>query len=130
MEITNFVSKKSKEENTIELFEQLCKKVKTKKEIRKIEMRILQPKPIRKYQGKKSGIPSYKMRSIVFAFPSQDYITMLSNHIKINTYQGNNSTDVTFLIELIRLLDDDRIIWKKKSGKYYLKTKNGKRIKI
>ncbi len=131
MDITKFISKKSHEEVLIGNFSTLAKKVKSKKELRILEMNLLKPKPIPIYTGQKtSGRSNFKKKSLLITFPDKSYIEKISNICKINTYIENNTYDIDFLIELIRLLESKRIIWNKERKKYYLKKKGKRLIKI
>ena len=131
MDITKFISKKSHEEVLIGNFSTLAKKVKSKRELRILEMNLLKPKPIPIYTGPKtSGRSSFKKKSILVTFPDKSYVKRISNICKVNTYIENNTYDINFLIELIKLLESKRIIWNKERNKYYIKKKNWELIKI
>jgi len=128
--ITKFISDKSREKSIIEQFNLLLKKAKTVKEIREIEMRLLRPEPIRKYQGTKAAISPFKRRSVLVVFPNEGHINRLAKFMRLSTYQGNNTHDVELFIELFSLLESGRIKWRPKKKKFYFKTKKGKEIKL
>lgn len=131
MDITKFIGKKSHEEVLTGNFATLAKKAKSKKELRILEMNLLKPKPIPIYTGPKtSGRSAFKKRSVLMTFPDTLYIEKMSNICRVNTYIENNTHDVDFLVELIRLLESKKIIWNKERKKYYLKKRNikGKRL--
>lgn len=129
-EITKFISKKSREESTIEHFNKIIEKAKSKQEIRKIEMKLLKPKPIESYRGKKSGMSTFQKKSLVVVFKTPEPINDLSKIIKINQYISNNTYDTDIILELLRLIKTERIEWNVKKKKFYLKTMNGRRIRI
>jgi len=128
--ISNFVSKKSREENIIGHFSKICEKATTKKEVRQIEMRLLKPKPIQPYRGKKTGLTAFQKKSLLLVFKTPKPIKELSKIIRINSYVNNNTYDTAFLLELINLINSGRIVWDDKKNKYYLNTKKGRRLRI
>ena len=79
--------------------------IKTKQEMRILEMHLLKPKPVPKYKGKKSGRTDFQKRTLLLAFPNQTCIERLSKFFTVNSYMQNNRYDSDFLIELINLLE-------------------------
>lgn len=128
MDITKYINKRTGEENQIERFEKMRPKIKTKQELRNLEMHLLKPKPIPEYKGSKSGMSDFKKRTILFSFPDSKCVQRLGKIININKYIENNTYDVSFLMELVRLIELGRIEWHKK--RYYVKARNGGKIRL
>jgi len=135
--ITKFISEKSREENILKHFENLCKKIRRKyskeerkKAVRETEMHILKPKPIERYEGASSGNSLFKQRSLLFVFKEPSQIERISRLFRVSTYVQNNTYDTDFLNEIIRLLESERLIWNSKKNRYYLKTKSGRKIRL
>lgn len=126
-DITQFVSRKSHEENLIARFTDLVRKTKTKKEIRMLEMSLLRPKPIGKYKGQLPGKSLHAKRSIKLTFPSQQHIKIWAELFKVNTYVENNTYDIDFLIELFRLMKDGKVLWDKDKKRFIFPISKSKR---
>ena len=103
---------------------------KDKKKLRNLEMQLLQPDPIPKYEGQKATQNLFKKRSIIVSMPNSKHIEQWARHFRINKHVDNNTWDTAFLIELFNLLDSGRVAWDKKTKKYKLKTKDGRKITI
>lgn len=130
-DITKFVSKKSKQENLIDRFHELVKSAKTKEEIREIEMALLKPKPLPSYKaGGKGLFTGFKKRSIRLTFNNGHIIKKWMNMFRVNTYLEFNTYEVDFITELFHLLETNRLTWDKKKKKYYLHTKDGRRLRL
>jgi len=132
MDITKFVSKSkiSREESQIKKFEKLIVSASSKEEQRKIEMHLLKPMPVPKYKGAKAGRTSFQKRTLLLAFPDSSHIEKLGKFFKLNAYVENNTYDVDFLIELIRLMRNGRIKWSRSRKKFLIKNKNGKMVRL
>jgi len=135
--ITKFVSDKSREEGIIKHFEKLCRKIRkkyskeeSKKAVRETEMHILRPKAIERYDGIASGHSLFKQRSILFVFKELSQVERISRLFRVSTYVQNNTYDTDFLNEIIRLLESERLVWNNKKNRYYLITKNGRKIRL
>lgn len=128
--ISNFVSKKTREENKIGHFNNLLKKIDSKKEVRKVEVRLLKPDPIAPYRGKKTGLTAFQKKSLLIVFKTPEPIAELAKIIRVNSYVNNNTYDTDFLLELLNLINSRRLQWDKIKKKYYIKTRSGKRMKI
>jgi len=128
--ITGFVSDKSRQESVLEHFNRLCKKAKSKKEIREIEMHVLRPEPIETYRGKRAGASALKKRSVLFVFSEKKEVDRLARLFRVHTYISNNTHDIEFVTEALRLIEAKRLIWNKKKKRYHLKLKDGRKIRI
>jgi len=128
-DITKFIGKKTHTEKKRFKFEKLIKG-KTKIEIRDIEMALLKPEPIKKYAGKKTGPTAYKKRTLIITFPNKEWIARLGEFIKINTYLENNTYDIDFLLQLIKLMEKERVIFNKDKKQFYKINKKGVKIKL
>jgi len=126
-DITKFIGSKSHQQNLIDRFRVLVKKAKTKPEIRELEMRLLRPKPIEKYKGKRPGQTTFKKRCILLTFKSSKHITTWAKYFRVNTYVENNTYDLDFLIELFRLMEIGAISWNAKKNTYQFVHKKQKR---
>ena len=130
-DITQFIKKRSHEESLIKKFISLSKKVKSKKELRELEMKLLRPKPIPKYMGQRtSGRSPFKKRSIIITFPNEGYIDKISKICRVGKYIENNTSDSGFIVEILNLFESGRLVWDKKKQKYYLKTRRGRMLRI
>lgn len=128
-DITKLIGNKSHTENKRAKFEKLIEG-KSKVEIRDIEMALLKPEPIKKYTGQLSGPSPYKQRTLVITFPNKEWIERLGKFIKINLYQENNTYDIAFLLELITLMEKDRIVFDTDTKHLYKINKKGVRIRL
>jgi len=117
-DITLFINRTSHEQGLIKKFTELVKSVKTKTQMRELEMRLLRPRPLRRYKGKRPGQTAFKKRCMMLTFKSNSVIKAWARHFKVNTYVENNTYDVDFLVELFRLMDDGQIKWDSKKKKY------------
>jgi len=117
-DITMFINKTSHEQGLIKKFTELVRSVKTKTEMRELEMRLLRPRPLRRYKGKRPGQTAFKKRCMLLTFKSNSTVKAWARHFKVNTYVENNTYDVDFLVELFRLMDDGQIKWDRKNKKY------------
>lgn len=129
-DINLIINRRTGEENQIARFDALSAGVKDKKKLRDLEMHLLKPSVIPKYKGPKSGKTNFEKCSLLFVFPSPQSIARLSKFITINTYMENNTYNVEFLMELIKLMERERIKWNSISKKFYMVTKTGKKIKL
>ena len=131
MNITQYINKKTGEENQIERFQKMLPKMKTKQEVRNLEMHLLRPKPLPEYKGNKAGSTPFQKRTLLFAFPNGSYIKRLSKFFTIRPHIQNNIYNINFLIELIRLLEKKRVVWDEDKKRFFmLTTKTKRRIKI
>lgn len=110
-------------------FEKIIKG-KSQKEIRKIEEALLKPQPIPKYIGPKTGLTDFLKRTIEITFDKIGYIERLSKFIKVGNYLKNNTYDTKWLVELIRLMEEGRLHWNRREGKYYFKEGVGRRTRL
>ena len=99
-----------RENNKVRKFKTLSKG-KDKKEVRKLEEKMLKPEPIPKYFGRKAGIGPVEKRSILFIFPSRKDLNRLGKFVKINTAKGNNTQDINFLISILELLESGSLTY-------------------
>lgn len=129
MDITTFVSKKTREKNVMEKFEKLVKG-KSDKRIREIEMRLLKPAPVPAYRGPKPVRADFKRRSLRLAFSSKTVIERLSKYIRISQYVENNSHDVGMFLELLKLLERDRLAWDPKRKRFTVLVRKGVRVRL
>ena len=129
MDITTFVSKKTREKNVMEKFEKLIKG-KSDKRIREIEMRLLKPAPVPAYRGPKPVRADFKRRSLRLAFSSKTVIERLSKYIRISQYVENNSHDVGMFLELLKLLERDRLVWDPKRKRFSVLVRKGIRVRL
>jgi len=130
-DIIKFLRKKSQEEVILGNFEELSKNVKSKKELRLLEMNLLRPKPIPEYMGPKpTGLSDFKKQSLLLTFQDKKYVDRFSKFFRVNRYIENNTHNVEFFVELIRLFESGRLIWNEDKKKYYLRMKNKKLLKI
>lgn len=129
MDITTFVSKKTREKNVMEKFEKLVKG-KGDKRIREIEMRLLKPAPVPAYRGPKPVRADFKRRSLRLAFSNKTVIERLSKYIRISQYVENNSHDVGMFLELLRLLERDRLVWDPKRKRFSVLVRKGVRVRL
>lgn len=130
IDITCLINKKSREENQMKKFEKMISDVSTKEDQRILEMHLLRPKPVPEYKGAKSGMSNFKKRTVLFSFPDSKCIKRLGKVVTINAYIENNCHEISFLMELIRLIEVGRIEWHKNRKKYYIKNRNGSRIRL
>lgn len=130
MDIAKLITKKTGEDHQIERFEKASLSIKTKKELRILEMHLLKPKPVPVYKGDKAGRTAFQKCSLMVLFPDKSYVERLSKFFTINTYVENNIYDIDFLIELINLMEKKRIKWNKLQKKFFMKSKTGKKIKL
>jgi hypothetical protein len=103
---------------------------KNKKEIRSIEMALLKPRPIEEYKGAKAGPSQYKKRTIILTFPNEKWVERLGEFIKINSYIENNSYDIDFLLEMIKLMEKERIVFDKDKKKFYKINRKGIKVRL
>jgi hypothetical protein len=130
-DITKFIGRKSQEENLIGQFAKMVRKAKDKNEIRKLEMRLLRPKPIEAYKGPRPGKSNFKKKCITLTFPSTKQVAIWAKYFKVNTYIENNTYDVAFLIELFNLMEQGLIEWKEKEKKFIFPVlKDGKLTQV
>lgn len=122
--------KKSREQSLIDEFERIVKKVDTKEDIRKIEMRLLRPRPFLSYKGRRPGKSTFKKKSITLTFPTSKNIETWAKYFRVNKYVENNTYDIDFIIEIFRLLESGRVKWNREKKKYYLITKDKRKIRI
>lgn len=113
-------------------FYRLASKLPTnnKEMLRKLETRLLQPKPIKKYRGPTSGWKEFNKRCLRLTFPDNDWIMRWMKMFRVNAYIEYNTWDIDFIMELITKLESDRLKWNKKKKCFYLISKEGRRIKI
>jgi hypothetical protein len=128
-DITKFISKKSHQQNLIDRFSTLVKSVKSKSEIRQLEMSLLRPRPFEKYKGKRPGQTTFKKRCLLLTFNSPDTIKTWGKYFRVNTYLENNTYDLDFLIELFKLMDEGHVEWDDKNKKYTFHGYNPKKSK-
>lgn len=117
-DITLFISKKSHEQGLIERFTELVKSAKNKTEIRELEMRLLRPRPIERYKGKRPGQTTFKKRCMLLTFKSSDVVKTWAKYFRVNTYVENNTYDVDFLVELFRLMETEVLKWDPKTKRF------------
>lgn len=129
MDITTFVSKKSREQNVMAKFEKLIRG-KSDKEIREIEMQLLKPAPVPAYRGPKPVRADFKRRSLRLAFPNKSAIKRWAKWIRISQYVENNTHDVAIFMELLKLLENDRLAWDPKKKRFYVLSRKGVRIRL
>ena len=101
---------KGRENKKVEKFKTLSKG-KSKKQLRKLEQKLLKPEPIPKYFGRKAGIGPVEKRSILFIFPSRKDLNRLGKFVKINTAKGNNTQDIDFLMSILELLESGKLAY-------------------
>ena len=130
MDITNYINKRTQEENQIRRFDVMLPGIKTKQDLRNLEMHLLRPKPIPEYKGAKSGRSAFQKRTLLLAFPNSSYIKRLANFFNINSYIQNNTYDIGFLIELICLMEKKRVKWNKDRKRFFIITKDGRKIRL
>jgi hypothetical protein len=106
-DITQLINKKSYEEN-----------------------HLLKPKPIPQYKGAKSGVSDFKKRTVLFSFPDSECIQRLGKIVTVNAYIENNCHDISFLMELVRLVESGRVEWDKNKKRYYIKVGSGGMVRI
>lgn len=130
MDITKFFNRKSGEENQIARFEKMLPECKSKKDIRNLETHLLKPKPIPTYKGVRPGKTNFQKRTILFYFPSKSFIDRFSKFFTVNQYIQNNTYDIEFLVELVRLMEKKRIRWNRHLKRFVLTDKDGNKIKL
>ena len=111
-------------------FEKLSGKIKSKKELRVLELRLLQPKPIQKYKGPEIGRTNFAKRCIRLTFPTPKWVDRFGELFRVSTFGEYNTWDIEFLMELFSKLESGRLTWDKKRKCYYLKTRDGRKLKI
>lgn len=129
-DITKFLGRISREEDILNHFANLQKKISTKRELRNLELKLLKPRPIDKYTGPKVGRTSFKQRSLVVVFKNKTFIERIGKFIKVNKYATNNTYHVNLFEELIRLLEDGRIEFDYKKNRFYVIGKTGAKIRL
>lgn len=130
-DITSLFGKKTIEESNIDKFNALIKG-KSDKEIRKIEMALLKPKPL---PIPSSNIPlgnvSFIKRSVLFVFPTSKEVDNLNDFIQLNfSNNQKNIYKIKFLTTLLELIKKKRLIWDEEKECYYFNSRSGKRIKL
>ena len=130
MDITKYINKRTQEENQIKRFNAMLPDIKTKQELRNLEMHLLKPKPIPNYKGAKSGRSAFQKRTLLLAFPDGSYIKRIAKFFNINSYIQNNTYDIGFLIELICLMEKKRVEWDKDRKRFFIVTKDGRKIRL
>ena len=116
--------KENRNKNTINIFYEKKKHVKSKRDLRNLEMALLKPEPIPKYRGKKTGMSRYQQHSLNLCFPDKNHIQCLGKYMKIYPFLGNNSFDTDILISLLNLLEHKKLLWD--SNKKELKINSAK----
>jgi len=130
MDISAYVTKKKREMSLMKKFYSVVAKAKGKREVRELEMRLLKPKPIKKYRGPKTGtMTEFQKRCIRITFPDKKWIRRWMKFFRVNAYVEYNTWDIDFLMELIIKMEEGRLVWDKDKSKFYLKTKKG-RIRV
>lgn len=131
MDISSYVTKKKREMSLMKKFESLSSKLpgKKKEDLRALEMKLLRPRPIKKYRGPTSGWKEYNTRSIRLVFADKDWILRWMKIFRVNAHVEYNTWDIDFIMELIIKLESGRLKWDKKKKHYYL-ISNNRRIKI
>jgi len=120
-DLTEVVSGKTRESTIVQRFSDLIKD-KSEAEVRKIEEALLKPVPLPVYKGSKVGRSMFKKRSITLTFPEEEWIDKFADYFKVNKYLDNNSYDIEFLMEVLRLFDKGRLIWDKHEKRFSVKT--------
>lgn len=129
-DITKFLGKTSREGDILRQFAKLVKKATNKQSIRELELRLLKPKPIPKYNGPKTGRTDFKQRSLLLVFKSKTYIERFKKFVKINTYNTNNTYHVELFVELVRLLEDGRLEFSYSNKRFYVHSKADPKTRI
>jgi hypothetical protein len=129
-DITKFLGKVSREEDILAQFKKMVGKAKSIADIRKAEHRLLKPKPIPPYHGPKTGRTSFKQRGLLLVFKNKTFIDRFAKFVKINKYNTNNTYHVELFVELIRILESGRLEFNYKENRFYVKARNGARIRL
>jgi len=129
-DITKFLGRVSREEDILAQFKKLVDKATSVREIRQAEHRLLKPKPIPPYQGPKTGRTGFKQRSLLLVFKNKTFIDRFAKFVKINKYNTNNTYHTELFVELIRILESGRLEFSYKESRFYVKTKNGARLRL
>ena len=122
-DIAKYLGKSSRTSDLIAQFLKLVKQAKRKDDIRELELRLLKPKPLPPYHGPKTGRTSFKQRSLLLVFSNKTFIERFKQFVKINTYNTNNTYHVELFVELLRLLEDGRLKFSNKEGRFYVHSK-------
>ena len=130
MDISTFVTKKKREMSLMKKFYSVAAKTKSKEELRELELQLLRPKPIQKYTGPTVGRKDFAKRCIRLTFPKKEWIRRWMKMFRVNSYVEYNTWDIDFIMELLVKLESGRLIWSKKRKCYYLKTRDGRKVRI
>ena len=125
-DIAKFLGRKSREQDILDEFKRLSGKKSDKQYLRKLELRLLKPKPIPPYHGPKTGRTGFKQRSLLIVFKNKTFIERIGRFVKINRYSQNNTYHVDLFVELIRLLEDGRLEFSNEDNKFYVRSKRTK----
>jgi hypothetical protein len=130
-DITKIFGGKTHQETLMVQFEKLRKQAKDDKaKIRRLEMKLLRPKPIEKYSGPRASLTDFKKRCLTLTFNNPSFIKLWSKYFKVNFYLENNTYDLDFILELFNLMENDRVKWNSKEKKFHVKLKNEKTITL
>lgn len=130
-DIRKLFGKKSHTENLFDHFMEIFKAHRGDKEkIRKAEMSLLRPAPIKKFKGPKVERRDFMLRSIRVTLPSHEDIIRWGNHFRVNTYIENNTYDIDFLMFIFKKMEEGRLTWDKENKGFTLHLKNGRRLSI
>lgn len=129
-DIAKFLGKASRETDIIKQFQKLAKKARDNKTLRKLERKLLKPKPIPPYHGPKTGRTNFKQRSLLLVFKNKAFIDRFKQFVKINTYNTNNTYHVELFVELLRVLENGRLRFSAKDNRFYVHSKKNPKIRI
>jgi len=108
MNIRNFVTTKSK----VAEFEKQ-KEGKSKEEIRELETLMLTPERCTAYTGPLPKVSSLGDLKVTIVLPDKDTLETMGKYFKIATHGGNNIVDLSLLINLLNMLENEDLVYDK-----------------
>lgn len=129
-DIVKLVAGKSREESVIGEFFRLAEKAKDKFQLRKLEEKLLKPKPIAPYKGAKTSRTDFKKRTLMLALPNESHIQRWAKIIRVNQYKDNNTWDVDIFVELLNLLESGRLKFDRKEKKFKAVLRKGRKLTL
>lgn len=118
LRIDDFLSKKARPDR-VALFEKMSAG-KSKEEVRKLEMEMLEPEPLPMYTGEEIRYIANSELSVRFVFKNEEEMELFGKYVPIATYLERSVTDIRIILDLFRSMESGKITYDKKTGKFCL----------